>query len=227
MPGQKKSTSRHTKMPARQASPPRDHRVLHNVLKPTQTPAEGAAVMAVEGIGMNALVTNSFSSKLGAVDVTELMARLTATAQSVATGTREGLETMLAAQCVALNAMFTDLALRAQLNYQNGEIFERLMRLGLKAQSQSRATAESLALMQSPPTVFARQANISNGHQQVNNGIPQADRVARAEKLDSLPNELLEAHGERLDGGATGTASKRDQALAAVEKVNRPSKRRR
>lgn len=46
---------------------------------------------------------------------------------------------------------------------------DRFMRLGLKAQDQCRHTLETLAVMKNPP-VFARQANIANGPQQVNNG---------------------------------------------------------
>jgi hypothetical protein len=65
--------------------------------------------------------------------------------------------------------------------------------------------------------VFARQANIAHGHQQVNNGIP----LARAGNQDSGPNELLEAHGERVDAGAAPAASGRNTNLAALGAVNR------
>jgi hypothetical protein len=44
---------------------------------------------------------------------------------------------------------------------------DRFTRLALKAQGQCRATIETLALMKNPPTVFARQANIAHGPQQV------------------------------------------------------------
>jgi len=47
---------------------------------------------------------------------------------------------------------------------------ETYMRLALKAQSQCARTIEVLAAMKNPPVVFAKQANISHGHQQVNNG---------------------------------------------------------
>ena len=182
-------------------------------------------MLAVEGIGMNAILTDSFSSNLGAVDVTELMARLTLTAEKVAAGTREGLEKMMAAQCIGLNAIFTALVLRAQANSQNLEVFERLIRIGLKAQSQSRATAESIALMQTP-TVFAKQANIANGPQQVNNGLPAFAAVARADRFESRPIELLESHGERLDGGTASAAGTSRQDLATVGKVHRTAQRR-
>jgi len=98
--------------------------------------------------------------------------------------------------------------------------FESFLKLALRAQSQARATLEALAAIKNPPMVFAKQANIAHGHQQVNNGIPMPPR---AEQIESKPNELLEyGHGERLDARAAGTASGSDQTLAALELVERP-----
>jgi hypothetical protein len=78
------------------------------------------------------------------------------------------------------------------------------MRLGLKAQSQCRTTIEALALLKNPPNVaFVRQANIANGHQQVNNGNRQA--LARAGENSIQANKLLEGTdigGERVDEGS-------------------------
>ena len=72
---------------------------------------------------------------------------------------------------VALNAMFAELARRAALNMgQHLDVTDRYLRLALKAQSQSRATIETLAAIKNPPTVFARQMNVAHGPQQVNNG---------------------------------------------------------
>ena len=42
-----------------------------------------------------------------------------------------------------------------------------------------------------------------------------------AQNSDSKPIELLEAHGERLDGEATGATRARDQALAPVGALDR------
>jgi hypothetical protein len=73
------------------------------------------------------------------------------------------------------------------------------MRLALKAQSQCRATLETLATVKNPPVLFAKQANIANGPQQVNNGTP-APGPAPAGKVETISNELMEAQGaERLD----------------------------
>jgi hypothetical protein len=43
------------------------------------------------------------------------------------------------------------------------------MRLALKVQNQSRSTVETLAGLKSPPPLFARQANVTTGPQQINN----------------------------------------------------------
>ena len=68
---------------------------------------------------------------------------------------------------------------------------------------------------------FVKQANIAHGPQQVNNGVLPGAAPARAENLESEPNKLLEAYGERLDTGETGTAGGRDQAVARVGALHR------
>jgi hypothetical protein len=93
------------------------------------------------------------------------------------------------------------------------------MRLALKAQGQCRATAETLALMKNPP-VFARQANIAQGPQQVNNGVVN-NGSARAGLPESSPNKLLEAHGQRLDGRTASTAIEGNPAVETVAEVHR------
>ena len=85
-------------------------------------------------------------------------------------------EAMLSAQAVALNAIFGEFARRAAVNMgEHIGAMETYARLAMKAQSQCRSTIETLAEMKNPPVVFARQANISNGPQQVNNGITTSD----------------------------------------------------
>lgn len=78
----------------------------------------------------------------------------------------------LTAQAAAFDAIFTELARRGALNL--GEYLsasETYLRLALKAQSQCRATLETLAEIKNPhPVAFVQQANIAHGPQQVNNG---------------------------------------------------------
>jgi hypothetical protein len=88
--------------------------------------------------------------------------------------------------------------------------------MALKAQNQCRMTLETLAAMKHPPVVFARQANIASGPQQVNNGVT----APRAAELKKRPNELLEADdAERLDGGTAGAPGGGNRPLATVGEV--------
>jgi hypothetical protein len=95
------------------------------------------------------------------------------------------------------------------------------MRLGLKAQSQCRATLETLAQIKNPPVVIARQANIAQGPQQVNNEMmPSGRACAGAGENEKPQNKLLEAqNAERLD---FGTASN----LTPAGKMGYPLRRR-
>jgi hypothetical protein len=172
--------SDHTHMPKRVTSksvnravpePTSKSKTLTNRLKPKQSPDAASAKLMVEGLGMNAATAVVFSRNLGELDLTECMAALIAETQRVQRGDLGGAEAMLTAQAVALNAMFTQLA------YQTSKMtivdqIDRFTRLALKAQAQCRATLETLALIKNPPTVFARQANIAHGPQQVNNNPP-------------------------------------------------------
>lgn len=66
-----------------------------------------------------------------------------------------------------------------------------------------RAACETLAAMKMPP-VFAKQANIAAGNQQVNNGPVVNGDPARAHLPESLPNKLLP---ETVDGRRDGDES--------------------
>jgi hypothetical protein len=129
---------------------------------------------------------------------------------------------MLTAQAAALNAVFLELTRRSGNNM--GEYIDaadRYMRLALKAQGQCRATLETLAAIKNPPVVFARQANIAAGHQQVNNGVAAP---SRAENSTTTPNEVLEAPSERierLDSGSESATVRSNPQLEPVEAVNR------
>jgi hypothetical protein len=184
--------------------------------------------MMVEGLGMNAATAVAYSRTLGELDLTECMAALILETRKVQRGDLGGPEAILAAQAVTSNAMFTQLAFHASKMTIVDQI-DRFTRLALKAQGQCRATLETLAAIKNPPTVFARQANIAQGPQQVNNVVSVASEAAqsfaRAGNQETEPNELLEAHGERLDFGAADTTGAGDQALAPVGRRDRPANR--
>jgi hypothetical protein len=127
---------------------------------------------------------------------------------------------MLMTQAHTLDAIFNELARRAASNmgeYMNA--MERYLRLALKAQSQCRATLETLATIKNPPVIYAKQANIANGPQQVNNGTPPAHAGG---KTAIEPNKLLEhEHGQRLDTETTGAAIGADKGLETVGAIDR------
>lgn len=134
-------------------------------------------------------------------------------------------EVMLLAQAHTLDELFNSLARRAHCQEQMKH-YEAFLRLALKAQGQCRSTLETLAAIKNPPVIYAKQANISNGHQQINNGIPAP--ATQAENIKNQQNELLEhTHGERLDIRAKSKASGIDTDMEAVGQVNRGKNTRR
>jgi len=197
---------------------------LVSQLRPGESPAAQVARMMVDGVAMNAVTAVGFSKTLGELDLTECVAALTEGTRRVTGGDLAGSESLLTAQAVALNAMFTQLAHQASKMTLVDHI-DRFTRLALKAQGQCRATVETLALMKNPPAVFAKQANIANGPQQVNNGVPAPALPARAGDQEIEPNKLLEAHDERLDAGTASAAVSGDSHLAPVGAVYRATKR--
>lgn len=168
----------------------------------------------------SALVAVDFARPTsGELSLMEAIGVLHEKSGAVNDGNLKDAEAMLMGQAVALNTIFGELARRAALNMgEYMEATDKYMRLALKAQGQCRATIETLAAMKNPPVLFAKQANIANGPQQVNNGTPPR---ARAEDATIAPNGLLEAStGERLDTNATAGTGKGDTALAALGAID-------
>ena len=127
-------------------------------------------------------------------------------------GNLSKIEEMYISQAVALEAMFASLARRAKVQDKLLQ-YETHMRLALKAQNQCRATLKALVQLKQPSnTQFIKQANIAQGHQQVNN---------LTEKNITPQNELLKDGYEELDTGTKTTPTGIDTALEALGKINR------
>ena len=131
-------------------------------------------------------------------------------------------EAVLITQAHTLNELFNTLARRAAANmgeYMNAA--ETYLRLALKAQSQCRATLETLSTIMNPPVVYARQANIAHNQQVNNEAIPRG-RSPRTRENENPQNKLLEEKdAERLDPRATEAAGKADPDLATLGSVDR------
>ena len=164
---------------------------------------------------LSTAVIESFNVGLGEdFDFQSNMRVLGKTIREIQSGDLSKIEEMYISQAVALEAMFASLARRAKVQDKLLQ-YDTHMRLALKAQNQSRATLQALVQLKQPSnTQFIKQANIAQGHQQVNN---------LAEKNITPQNELLEdIHGNsHLDTGTTTATTGIDTALEALDEVNR------
>ncbi len=131
-------------------------------------------------------------------------------------------EAMLLTQAHCLDALWHKM-MRVALGHQkNIRYFEQILKLALRAQNQSRMTLETLAALKAPPTVFARQMNVAQGHQQINNASPPH---AHAREVAISPNELLERlDGTSVDTRAPGKASRSHTKMGSVGKEYRSKK---
>jgi len=213
-----------SKQPGKQATPPpRDPKVLTLEGKQgedmPQTKARATTKASVNAV----LVVNAFQGNIMGkdVDIGELVTTMQTTFKEVNDGDLSGLEAMLVGQATALQTMFTSLATRAA-SQEYLKQYGVYMTLALKAQAQSRATISALVDLKYPKqaATFVKQANMTTGPQQVNNGaIPNqyAQAHAHTGNIQSEQNKLLEAdHGNYLDTRAQGAAGRVNQTVEAV-----------
>jgi len=166
---------------------------------------------------LNTITTQSFVNTItGEVDLTEAVNVMKEKSEKIITGDLSDLESTLSAQVVSLNAIFVTLARRSTTcEYINQ--METNLRLALKAQAQCARTIEVLAGMKNPPIVFAKQANIAQGHQQINNN---QSRTHAGKNINSANELLSEADNATLDTRRTIETSRINQDLATVESFN-------
>lgn len=212
-----------------------------NTLRLNRAEYESKSIERIEAesaqspIHANAQTARTFSrGTFGVSDLTESVAILAEKAATVRAGDLSGAEEMLTAHATALDAIFNEMARRAAINMgEHLGATETYLRLAFKAQGQCRATLQTLAEVKNPrPVAFVKQANISHGPQQVNNGpnfesstrTHHAHTHAHAANSVIQSNELLEVtHGERLDTRAPGTAGTANPQLETVGEIDRPA----
>ena len=202
---------------------PPDPNALRVEVHPGDSPSEKLAALATDG-ALTAITLQAYAGGGKELGVTELLTAMRKAGDETVAGDMGRFERVLTHQFLTMDALFNNLAQRSgrQDSFKGIEV---LMRLALKAQSQARATAETLALIKNPMP-YIRQANIANGPQQVNNGSFQNSTRTRASaaKTQTPPNELLEhQHGNTLDIGTQAAAGRADPAMATVEAKHRPT----
>ena len=130
----------------------------------------------------SAIGIQAWSKFAGEVDLAELLADLHKRIEKIQGGDMQPVEAMLLGQAMVLETIFTNLARRAAIQ-EHLKQFQTHLSLALKAQAQCRATLEALAEIKNPrPVAFVKQANISNGHQQINNGMQPAQQVGSTQE---------------------------------------------
>ena len=103
----------------------------------------------------------------GTIKASDMATELMLAGNEVVNGDLDRIERTLTSQFLTLDAIFANLAERSKRQEYLKQM-ETYLRLALKAQAQARSTAEALALLKNPQP-YIKQANIAQGHQQVNN----------------------------------------------------------
>jgi hypothetical protein len=181
--------------------------------KPNQSKDEAIAEKLLKPSSLSSALIESFKGNVQgeSIDFVLALGILEKEVLKLQGGDLSKIEEMLLSQAVALEMMFTSLARTAKAQEQLLQ-YETHMRFALKAQNQSRATLQALIQLKQPSqTTFVRQANIAQGHQQVNN---------LAEKITTPQNELLGAESAKLVTGATPTAKRVNSKVEALDEVN-------
>jgi len=181
--------------------------------KPNQTKDEAIAEKLLQPSSLSAAVIDVYKTNVqgDSVDFSLAVQILEQEVEKLKSGDLTKVEEMLLSQAVALEMMFVSMARRAKLQEQLLQ-YETHMRFALKAQNKSRATLQALVQLKQPSqTTFVKQANIAQGHQQVNN---------LAGKNITPQNELLRDGYAELDTRTATTPKRADTTLEALGKIN-------
>jgi hypothetical protein len=156
------------------------------------------------------LAAFSFKAYAGCGDdmgITDLTAEMEKASQEVVDGDLGRIERMLVRQSLTLDAIFNNMAQRAA-KAEYLKTIEVYMRLAMKAQAQARSTAEALALLKNPQP-YIRQANIAQGHQQVNNSFAGAPEPT----LENRPSPALSEQYAQTPAGAGKSSFEQSKLL--------------
>lgn len=180
----------------------------------------------------HAVLSADMLSDKGNNITSELRAEQQAIIDRVHGGDMADMEALLIGQALSLQAMFTKYGTLINQNANNVKTMQTVFNMAMKAQAQSRATVQALVELKYPKqVVITKQANITNGNQQVNNRVDvnyptntrahahaQANTIEQNELLKGIDNEPT---GERLDTTAQGTHGATDKELATVATQHR------
>jgi len=187
-----------------------------------QSDNEHYAKVSLSPATMSAVLSEAFTKQLFPdTSIADVANALRDKITNIQNGDMKPIEAMLIGQAQALQTMFVSLGRQAASKTSLPQ-YTAFMNLALKAQSQSRATIQALTELKYPKqTNFVKQANIANGHQQINNGQASNETSTRApartKKIEHQPNGLVsEMNHATLDSSGTATTSSANKAMATV-----------
>ena len=200
------------------ATPAKSDPNAFKVAKSTDTTSQKLAKLATTSV-LSAVTLKRYAGAGDTLEMPDLVDEMRKAGDEVVDGNMGRVERMLTNQAMTLDAIFNNMAQRSH-SQETFKGIEVLMRLALKAQAQARSTAEALALLKNPMP-YIRQANMTTGPQQVNNGYASTPShngmQSGAGNIQSEQNKLLEAdHGNYLDTRAQGAAGRVNPHMATV-----------
>ena len=168
----------------------------------------------------SALTLREYTKACGELDLMSLVEELRHQVDETIDGDLGRAEAMLTTQAHTLDAIFGNLARRA-IKAEYLPQFDTYLKLGLRAQSQCRATWETLAAIKNPlGRAYVGQANFAHNQQINNEAAP-----SRTREKEKRPDELLENKEHEpdkwLDKGAPQEAIGVDSDVATVGEINR------
>lgn len=161
------------------------------------------------------------------VNINSLIEELSTQNEQVHNGSLKRTEALLLSQAHTLDTLFAHYVGKAK-GCEYLEHLKTYMNIGLRAQSQCRATLEALAEVKNPRPYIqnnrAEYQQVNNGERpQTNNAFKEQHTPARAgEEKPKMTNGLLEDHtDEWMDTGTPEAASGTDKELEALEAQHR------
>lgn len=153
------------------------HQMNYTSNKKPDTQEQLHSQVVIDPAAQAAMTLSGMVNKESPLDVNESLELARQNARKASEGDLSGLEQMLVSQATTLDVLFNNMVRKGD-NAEYLNKFEAYTKLALRAQSQCRNTITAVAEIKNPKGVFVSgQANISSGHQQVNNS---ADKAARA-----------------------------------------------
>ncbi len=206
------------------AAPGEERAVVHTADHPSVSGADLArAVASPLTSALRVAVRTEQETNLGGktVDWGAFADELRDSVAKLRKGDLTHVEDMLMHQATALQAIFTRLAERALGSNQIPTV-DLFFRYGLRAQAQCRATLETLAMVKNPPVLFAKQANVTSGPQQINNGLAPSRAGGNAFAPNKLSGDSREL---RQDTRTPALAGPTNPPMAPVGTIDRTTNR--